>query len=530
LAVFEFPTTGEPGTLLRWDPTGQWFTWLPATGSIELAPVRVALIASDADLSLLAVLPRMLGGLSVRGLPVTDEDLAAIAHRLIFLRWLDLRGTLVTPAGLRVLGRLWLLRRIGVDHPVARSGSAPFARVTVGGAEPLVVVEDRTPVGRPAQLQDLLAEAAAESNGPAPRLAVASALGRAEVLADAGRPFAALAVLAPVVSTENPAILYSVAHLAWIIGRPAAALAALDRAPPQSATSAWRAVILAASSPYASLAASGAALREDPHSYLAHWARCIAFIAAGQRRAAAQALDDLQTVNPTRLDTLRMAAQVASAAGQHRKAVEAWSRVLAQRPDDADALSGLSEAHRRSRPWSMAWAGSLLRATGADATRGAGLLRLVTKHRRGVARGTATIATVASGLVLASMPAMYGKPAGLPFAIGILLLLAVAGTVWVITPVEVRRMIRRVDDLTGSRRAPDWRRIVLALAVAGAALAVPAKFAPVGCDALQDAPCYVVPRIPTFSPPTLPFIPPATTVGLQEGDTELNPGGRSTGG
>jgi hypothetical protein len=102
---------------------------------------------------------------------------------------------------------------------------------------------------------------------------------------------------------------------------------------------------------------------------------------------------------------------------------------------------------------------------------------------------------------------------------------------WIATPSAVRQVIRRTDDLTGTRRGPNWRRPLIGTLFAAVALAVPVDMPqsdncdgrfqracaePIERPALQ-MPTFTLPPnsfpnpLPTFSFPVPDFSPPTSS-------------------
>src|SRR4051794_1117165 len=128
-----FPDDVSLGTLLERTKTG-WRRSFAARGPVTLAGRTMALEAAPAALDHLAALPSGLRGLSLAGLEVTDDEVAAVVRQLPALTWLDLRDTAVTAQVLTSVRRLRRLRPLGLNQavlPEARS-SAPPGRIASG--------------------------------------------------------------------------------------------------------------------------------------------------------------------------------------------------------------------------------------------------------------------------------------------------------------------------------------------------------------------------------------------------------------
>jgi NhaP-type Na+/H+ or K+/H+ antiporter len=123
------------------------------------------------------------------------------------------------------------------------------------------------------------------------------------------------------------------------------------------------------------------------------------------------------------------------------------------------------------------------------------------------------VATVVTFLVGSAVPWVSTGRLGVAPAIGLLVAYLMAALLWALTPATVRQVIRRTDDLTGRRRAPNWRRPLLGALVAAVALAIPLDVPkPDGCDGKYQSACaepIVAPVIqnPTRSIPPTPQQP-----------------------
>jgi hypothetical protein len=163
--------------------------------------------------------------------------------------------------------------------------------------------------------------------------------------------------------------------------------------------------------------------------------------------------------------------------------------VLKNHPDDADALAGLARAQRSARPLSMTWMTTMNSAATVDVNRhGAAFLEQVTRHRRHLARLVGSVVSVAAFLIATAAPWVTVRRVGLVVAAGLLAAYLIAALLWMLTPAPVRAVIRRTDQLTGTRRGPDWRRPLAGGLLAGLALAVPIDVpATGGCDKNRPA-------------------------------------------
>jgi hypothetical protein len=101
---------------------------------------------------------------------------------------------------------------------------------------------------------------------------------------------------------------------------------------------------------------------------------------------------------------------------------------------------------------------------------------------------------------------MHGRRVGLLVVAGVAVGLATSRLIWRRTPPSVRDVVRRTDALTGSRRAPDWRRALVGVALAGATLAVPLYMEPTRPRCTDPCPPRIVVP-PTVHLPPLPSIP-----------------------
>jgi hypothetical protein len=516
------------GTLYEATATG-WRRWFDARGPVELTSHVVALEATDAVLGRLGELPVELTGLSLAGLAVGDSEVATVVRRLRRLTWLDLRGTKVTAGSLRSLHRLRRLRHLGLDESVLAGVPERFGGRTIGlrsgvhvaaeGME-LVPTQPSQPEPDTAGFTALLSAAVAANPGLS-GIEPEEARSRAASLLDAGRPEQALAILAPLIATGDPGVVLVAARCANEIGTAAQALAPLALGPPTIDLLAWRAIFLSRTAPAEAVAVARVALRESPSDTAALWAVCSAYLNAAQFALAESALADLDARRPGWPDAAKLAARLARGRRRYRDEMAAWNRVLAEQPDDSDALAGLSRAQRSARPLSMTWMTTLNSAATVDLDRhGAPFLEQVTRHRRHLARLVGTVVTVVVFLVGTAAPWAGTRRIGLVPASGLLAAYLTAGLLWIVTPSAVRQVIRRTDDLTGSRRGPDWRRPLAGSLVAAVALAIPVNLPRSdNCDGrFQQAcaepilapsiqiPVFTMPPIsvPTFAPLDLP--------------------------
>jgi hypothetical protein len=509
--VSEHSVPGRPslGRFLVATSTG-WQPWFDAEDAIVLGRQSVALDASAAVLEHLGELPRRLRGLSLAGLPVTDEHLAVVVRRAAQLHWLDLRGTRVSSAGLARLRRLRRLRILGLDQQLLAADPVrhrPGLELTAGDAE-LVPLEPAAPAPDVTGFNDLLA-AAVRANPGVAGSQDAEATTRAVLLLDADRPETALAVLAPLIAAADPDLLVVAARCVNELGTPRQALAALALGAPSTELLAWRAVFLARSAPAEAVLVARAALREDPANATALWAVCSAYLNAGQLRWAERALAQIEAERPESADAARLGARLARAKGKFRQEAEAWRRLLVLAPDDADALAGLARAQRSARPLSMAWVKTLNAAATADVEgHGGSLLEQVTGYRRAVSWGFGVATAVVLFGLGGTLPWFIGRSIGWPIAVGVLVGNLVAVLLWCLTPGSVRTMIRRSDDLTGRHRRPKWRWTLAGLVAAAAVVFVPVNLpeAP-DCGGRYQAACPTVKppviNLPTFTIPPI---------------------------
>jgi hypothetical protein len=518
-----FPDDVSLGILLEQTPT-RWRRWFDARGPVYLVGRVLALDAAHAALDHLADLPPDLRGLSLAGLPVTDAEVAVIVHRLPWLTWLDLRGTRVTADAVSKIQLLRRLRHLGLDEAVltgaqTRSGGKSLRTGVVAVTDGTALVSSHSGLPAPdtAGFNALLTAAVAANPGLG-GTEPGEARGRAAVLLDSGRPEQALAVLAPLLVTGDPGVLLVAARCVNEIGTAAQALAPLALGPPTSEVLAWRAIFLSRTAPAQAVAVAQVALREAPGDTAALWAICSAYLNAGQFALAERALAELEAQRPGWPDAAKLEARLARGRRRYRDEIAAWSRVLAEQPDDADALAGLARAQRSARPLSMAWMTTMNSAATADMDRhGASFLEQVTRHRRHLARLVGTVVAVASFLLGTVAPGVTVRRVGLVLTLAVLATYLTAGLLWLLTPAAVRQVIRRTDDLTGARRGPNWRRPMVGALVTGVALLVPIDVPTSdNCDGKFQQPCaepIVAPTIqlPTFSPPTLPTFSPVPT-------------------
>jgi tetratricopeptide (TPR) repeat protein len=512
--VSTFPDDVGLGLLLEATSTG-WQSWFEARGPVDLVGRAVGLDAAAVALDHLTDLPAELRGLSLAGLPVTDQQVTVVVQRMRLLSWLDLRGTQVTEQALTSIRRLRRLRRLGLDEAVlSAAGRRPAGTglrsgvsvVTEGGQ--LLAQALSSPIPDTAGFNALLSAASAEYPGAAVTDSE-EARARSAVLLDAGRPEQALALLAPMIVDADPGLLLVAARSANEIGTAAQALAPLTLGPPTVDLLAWRGIFLSRVAPAQAVLAARAALREAPDDSAALWAVCSAYLNAGQIALAERALADLQAHRPEWPDTAKLAARLARVRHRYRDEIAAWHRVLADQPDDADALAGLARAQRSARPLSMTWMTTLNSAATVDVRRhGQALLEQVTTHRRHLARVAGTVTVVGAFLLMAATPGFARPRIGLLLVAGLLVASLTAGLLWRLTPAAVRQVVRRTDDLTGARRGPDWRRVAVAGTVAGLALAVPIHVPTAEtCGGRLQSPCAQPASRPVFDLPPVK-IPP----------------------
>ncbi len=531
-----FPDDVSLGTLLEVTAAG-WGRWFDACGPVDLMGRQIALDASAPALDHLAELPPQLRGLSLAGLAVTDDDVAVIVGRLPLLTWLDLRGTGVTAEAVGALRRLRRLRHLGLDEAVVaarlRTGSIGVRKAVKVVSEGADLVPSHSGLPEPDVdgFTDLLAAAVTANPGLA-GTEPAEAGARGAILLDAGRPEQALAVLAPTLVTGDPALVLIAARCVNEIGTAGQALAALALGPPTGELLAWRAIFLSRTAPAQAVEVAQVALREVPGDLAALWAICSSYLNAGQFRLAERTLADLEAQRPGWPDAAKMAARLARGRRLYDDEIVAWKRVLAEQPDDADALVGLARAQRSARPLSMTWMTTLNAAATVDVHRyGQSFLESVTRYRRQLARLVGIVAAVVAFLVGTVAPLAGTGRIGLVLATGLLATYLTAGLLWMLTPGAVRGVIRRTDDLTGTRRGPNWRRPLIGGLVAAVALAIPidvpksdncgGKYQSACADSIVappiEMPTFSLPPIemPMFSSPIIPTMPTFSPIPLK---------------
>jgi len=455
---------------------GGWERWYDAQGPVDTRRRTLALNAGPRALERLAQIPTDLRGLSLAGLAARDEDLQVVARRCRQLRWLDLRGTQVSAAGLERLRGIRSLRRIGVDPHLVLTCRPAAHQELVSGSLPLYTELDRSPQPDLAGLQRTLhrsVSALAESGSRGPDEAVA----RVRLLLDADRPDAALAVVAPYLMTGEPAVLIVAARCLLKQNRPAEALAALAPAPPTGAVLAWRAVVLTTLDPPEAARAARAALRETPENQVAEWALVTAYLNRRQLMLAEDALDLLRSRVFDEIDEAKLSARLARARGRFREESAAWHRLLAVVPDDADALAGLAHAQRCARPYSARWMRTLNRAAVADVGKyGERMTEQISGHRISTALCFGALSWPVMTMLCAAIGPLQHRMWGISLACAVLIGNLVGLALWFVIPGEVRRVIRNADRLTGQRRGPTRRWALAGVLVATAAVV----FMPVG--------------------------------------------------
>lgn len=514
--LWRTPHDTHVGWFLVPGPAG-WTPWLPATGPLRL-PSRLSLHVMEdalAEPALPGLLPRRLIGISFIGLTLADDLLERVLARQRSLTWLDVRHTLVTGEGLgTALRNRRRLRHVAVDETVAvdLNGKLP-ARVVVHVDQDPVQVAAWSRVHP--DLDGLLA--LIRECGPAP-IELPGACARAEALLDAGRPLDALALVSPGLGTMDPTLAILAARCAARLGKLRAAIAALNIATPTPLTQSWRAALLVNADPVGAVHAATDVLARDPNDFLATWARANALIAMRQFDASEEALHDLSRLDFAAVSTHRTHARLAESRTQHHRAVAAWHQILIQKPDDPDALAGLARAQRATRPLSPAWVRSLAAAAAGDlSAHGSTFLTDVTEHRRAWARTAGLVTFLATLVVAISWGALKGLPNGIVLIAPLAAASCVALVIWCRTPADVRATVRGTDQLTGTHRAPDWRRGAAAVALTTVGLLFPGHIQdPSPCDENFTSAC--VPRFPTIRPtvsiPSFPAYTPPTIAPL----------------
>jgi len=503
------------GTYLLATRTG-WERWYDAQGPVDIRRLPIALDAGPEVLRRLIDIPMHLRGLSLAGIPATDDDLRVIARRCKQLRWLDLRGTQVTPAGLDALRRIRSLRRIGVDPHLLLTRNPNGRQQLISGSQPLIPVGSGVPAPDVLGLHEVVRKAVKEHPGlssAGPDEAVA----RARVLLDAGSDSSAaagLAVVSPFLVTGEPAVLIVAARCLLKQNLPLPALAVLATAPPTGAVLAWRAVVLTTINPSEAARVAKAALRETFENHVAEWALVTSYLNRGQRVLAEESLNFLRSRTYDEIDEAKLSARLARAKRRYHEEATAWHRLLGVVPDDADALAGLARAERSARPYSMRWVRTLNRAATADVGKyGRRMMDQVSSHRLGMALGVGAISWPFLAILSSAFAPLERHVWGASLAGSVLLGNLVGLAIWFTTPREVRRLIRNSDKLTGQRHSPSrkWAFVGLLVAVCAVAL-IPANSPG---PAVRNRPAstsvphvdVTVPKIvvPTISVPTFSF-------------------------
>ncbi len=463
------------GTYLLATRTG-WERWYDAQGPIDIRRLPVALDAGPQVLRRLIDIPMHLRGLSLAGIPATDDDLRIIARRCKQLRWLDLRGTQVTPAGLDELRRIRSLRHIGVDPHLLLTRNPNGRQQLISGNQALIPVGSGVPAPDFAGLHEQVRKAVAEHPGMTsaePDEAVA----RARVLLDADQAQAGLAVVAPFLGAGEPAVLIVAARCLLKQNLPQPALAVLASAPPTGAVLAWRAVVLTTINPSEASRAAKAALRETFENQVAEWALVTSYLNRGQLVPAEEALNLLRSRTYDEIDEAKLSARLARAKRRYGEEASAWQRLLRVVPDDADALAGLARAQRSARPYSMSWVRTLNRAATADVGKyGRRMMDQVSGHRLTTALGVGALSWPALVILCTIWGPVERHVWGASLAGAILLGNLVGLSLWFATPHDVRRLIRNSDKLTGQRHHPSRRWLLVGLLIAVCAvLFIPAN-------------------------------------------------------
>ncbi|GLY18132.1 hypothetical protein Kisp01_51460 [Kineosporia sp. NBRC 101677] len=502
------------GTYLLAGPAG-WERWYDAQGPLDTRRLPLALDAAPDALRRLGDIPTHLRGLSLVGLPATDDDVRLIARRCKQLRWIDLRGTQVTAAGLDELRRVRPLRHIGVDPHLLLSRDPNGRQQLISGSQPLIPVSTGVPAPDVAGLHETLRKAV-KNNPGAGAVDPDEATARARVLLDAGTSESAqagLALLAPFLATGDPAVLIVTSRCLLKQNLPLQALAALAQAPPTGAVLAWRAVVLTTINPSEAARVARAALRETIENQVAEWALVTAYLNRAQLVLAEEALNLLRSRTYDEIDEAKLSARLARAKRRYNEEATAWQRLLAVVPDDADALAGLARAQRSARPYSLRWVHTLNRAATADVGKyGRRMMEQVSGHRFTTALAAAALSWPVFMIAGASWEPTQRHVWGWSLAGVILVGNLVSLAIWFTTPREVRRVIRNSDRLTGQHHGPSRRAMLTGAVIAACAvLLIPANnpdpdpFTPTGPQ-----------RVPTFDftpppSPTFSFSFPDTT-------------------
>ncbi|GAB3264452.1 hypothetical protein [Kineosporia babensis] len=454
-----------------------WERWYDAQGPLDTRRLALALDASPEVLRRLGDIPMHLRGLSLVGLPATDQDIQLIARRCKDLRWLDLRGTQVTAAGLDALKRLRSLRHIGVDPHLLLTRDPNGRQQLIAGSQALIPVASGVPEPDLVGLHESLRTAVKNNPSAVGARGPDEAVARARVLLDAGQAEAGLAMVGSFLVTGEPAVLIVTARCLLKQGLPLQALAALAQAPPTGAVLAWRAVVLTTINPSEAARVAKAALRETIENQVAEWALVTAYLNRSQLVLAEDALNLLRSRTYDEIDEGKLSARLARAKRHYQEEAEAWQRLLTVSPDDADALAGLSRAQRSAHPYSLRWVRTLNRAATADVGKyGRRMMDQVSAHRRGTAITAGVVSFPILVLVFSAWAPVERHVWGWALAVAILIGNLVGLAIWFTTPREVRRVIVNSDKITGGRHRPSRKAMLIGAVIAVSAVAfIPAN-------------------------------------------------------
>lgn len=490
--------------------TSGWERWYDAQGAVDVNRIALALDAAPEALHRLSDIPQHLRGLSLAGLPATDDDVRFIARRCRELRWLDLRGTLVTAEGLAAVAKIRSLRHIGVDPQLLLSRNPNQRPQLVAGSQALVPVATGLPELDLTALHETVRKAVKEhpdttASGPD------EAVARARVLLDADQAGAGLACVAPFLASGEPAVLIVAARCLLKQNLPLQALAALAPGPPTGAVLAWRAVVLTTIHPPEAARVAKSALRETFENQVAEWALVTSYLNRGQLPLAQEALDLLRSRTYDEIDEAKLSARLARARKQYQEEAAAWQRLLAVVPDDADALAGLARAQRSARPWSFGWMRTLNRAALADIGKyGRPMMGTLRGHRLSISFVLTVLSWPVFVIAFATGGVFERHVWGASIAFALLVGNLVTWAIWFRTPRDVRRVIRNSDRLTRDRHGPSRRWLLGCVVVGAAALfLIPANNPPERYERVPE-PGF------TFSPPTVPTLNPDVFKSFQD--------------
>ena len=478
-----------------------------------------------------AALPRSIGVLSFGPQLTPGQLVAVLANRRVTIASIDLSHlppcdpadlagvslpgprtwtrSWTPPAWLAPEGVQWLGERLGARRVVA---APAFVTPTwTGDSHALEALVQRARSAHP----DITAPADLDA-----------AVNLAEMYLDSRRFDESLAVLAPGLAGERGAAFLAAAPACLELGDLPAALAAFAAAEASGEVAlgsarAHRADALRRTGhKNEALLVIDDALAEAPDSGFALVVKGFALLEVGQVQGAARVHARLTELMPGARDELVLAALIEAARAKvgttgsssrvgrkpARRVAAAWERVVAEYPNDADALRNLARAQRISRPWSSGWAGTQLSAVdeaGPRSGSGRTLAALAVKHPRetaGPVAATAGGTWLGLALVGVAPPVALGYPLLAGTAAGALAFAFLRRQI----PARARRAAHRMGR--SAKRAWIGFAVLGLAAVVSIAVGRPVVHPSLRCvSGHSDCADELPPTLPrfTFVPPTI---------------------------